>query len=304
MNTQSPVHTRSIPPWIWRFLRLAGIPFVIYVIWKIDWSEVLSIYQRLGLLTMLGMLAGLLVSFWIKVHRWRVLLRFQGIEPTWWDVFFAFSEAYFYGFLTPARLGEAYRMRHLSQWGLGMKRAVGNLLVERGMDIAFLANLGLFTLGFYSTYPSYFGVAYGLVAVVVASGIGGWILWRFQYLRTWIAHEDGSFGNWRLVWLCCGHTVASWAILYLIVFWVRGVLGIPMGPAMTLFCFVLSTAVTAIPVSVAGLGTKELALMQFLAFWGYPPEQAVAFSLIFALVFVLNLLFSGAIWFGILARRT
>ncbi|MFH1744083.1 MAG: lysylphosphatidylglycerol synthase transmembrane domain-containing protein [bacterium] len=295
--------TRRVPPWIWHVLRLAGIPFVIYVIMKVDWNEVLLMYRRLGLATTLAMVAALFVVLLVKVRRWFDLLRYQGVPRSGWEVFLSYTEAYFHGFITPARLGEVYRLRHLTQWGLDTKRAAGNLIVERGMDVAFLASLGLFSLGLYSTYPHWIGAVYGLIVVLLASSGGLLVLRRFPSLRSWIARTDGSHGSRLLIITCLGLTIASWAIMFAIVYVVRGFLGIDMGPVMTLFSFVLSTAIVAIPVSVAGFGTKELALIHFLGVWGYEPEQAVAFSLIFAVIYVLNLLFSGLIWFAILAHQ-
>lgn len=301
MNPLDTSGTRHIPPWVWHVLRLLGLPFVIYVVMKVEWDDVLLMYRRLGLGTTLGMLASLVGIFLLRVRRWFDCLRFQGVPRPWWEVFGSLGEAYFYGFITPARLGEAYRLRHLTEWGLDMKRAMGNLLLERGMDVCMLGSLSLLCLGLYTTYPHLTGAVYGLIAVAVVMGALCLLLLRFPRMRSWITQRDGTLGRRSILVYCFVQTVTAWALLYVVVFWVRGVLGIPMGPVVTLFSYVLSTMITAIPISVAGFGTKELALMHFLAQWGYTTEQAVAFSLIFAVIYVLNLLFSGVIWFAILA---
>lgn len=301
MNPFEDSRARRIPTWVWHALRLLGLPFVIYVIIKVDWTDVYSMYRRLGLGTTLGMLAGLVGVFLVKVRRWADFLRFQGIPRPWWDVFGGFAEAYFYGFVTPARLGEAYRFRHLTEWGLDARRAMGNLLMERGMDVCLLGNLALLSLGLHWTYPRPTGAVYGFVAVSAVGG-GLWLLFfRLRFARSWITQRDGTLGPESILFYCVVQTVIAWGLLYLIVFSVRGVLGIEMGPVVTLFSFVLASLVTAIPISVAGFGTKELAMIHFLGQWGYTPEQAVAFSLIFSVTYVLNLLFSAVIWFAILA---
>lgn len=292
---------KRVPPWIWFALRLLGLPFVIYVVMKVEWEEVLLMYRRLGLGTTLGMLAGLVGIFLVKVRRWSDFLKFQGIPRPGWEVFRGFAEAYFYGFVTPARVGEAYRLRHLTEWGLDAKRAVGNLVMERGMDVCLLGSLGLLCLGLYATYPRLIGAAYGFIVVAVLMGALCMLLLCAGFVRSWMTRRDGTFGTPSILAYCVVETLIAWGLLYAIVFSVRGVLAIRMGPVVTLFSFVLSTVVTGIPVSVAGFGTKELALIHFLARWGYTPEEAVAFSLIFAVIYVLNLLFSGVIWFAILA---
>lgn len=300
MNETQLYVTRRMPSWVWHVLRLLGIPFVIYVVLKVNWVDVYGMYRRLGAGTTLGMLAGLVVMFLLKVSRWSGFLRFQGIQRPWSVVFAAFGEAYFYGFLTPARLGEVYRLRHLTQWGLDPKRAVGNLAMERGMDMGLLAGLALLSLGLYWTYPGVTGLAYGTAVVAVAIVVFWLVLVTFGAARSWITQPDGAVGPLSILLRCALQTAAAWGLLYLIVYTVKGTLGIEMGPVLTLFCFVLSTLITAIPVSVAGFGTKELALIHFLGQWGYSPEQAVAFSLIFAVIYVLNLLFSGLICFAML----
>lgn len=293
-------HNRS---WIWTALRLLGIPFIVYVLLKVDWNDIFMMYDRLGPGTILLMLLGLVLILIVKVFRWSLLLSFQGVPRPFREVFASYTESYFYGFITPARAGEAYRFRHLTEWGLNPRRAVGNLVLERGMDVLVLACFGLFSICLYVSYPETVGVWYGLTVMILVLAAGWFLLWRVHFVRSWISRVDGDLGNQStLVW-CMLQTFLSWGILYLIIYLVRGVLHIQMDPAMTLFSFVLSTAVTAVPVSVAGFGTKELALMHFLGTWGYTPEEAVAFSLIFAVVFVLNLLFSGLIWFAILANQ-
>jgi len=270
---------------------------------KVDWHDILMMYRRLGLSTILIMLVALVLILFVKVFRWSKLLSFQGIPRRFDEVFSAYTESYFYGFITPARAGEAYRFRYLTGWGLNPKRAAGNLILERGMDVLVLFCAGLFSICLYVTYPAMQGAWYGLAAVALTLAAAWILLTRLLFVRSWISRLDAALGDRRILFLSLLQTLLSWGILFLTIYCVRGVLGIPMDPAMTLFSFVLSTAVTSIPISVAGFGTKELALMHFLGTWGYTPEEAVAFSLIFAVIFVLNLLFSGAIWFVILAHR-
>ncbi len=305
MSSQEPAvpAENRAPPWIWQVLRLLGIPFVVYVVMKVDWHDILMMYRRLGLSTILIMLVALVLILFVKVFRWSKLLSFQGIPRRFDEVFSAYTESYFYGFITPARAGEAYRFRYLTGWGLNPKRAAGNLILERGMDVLVLFCAGLFSICLYVTYPAMQGAWYGLAAVALTLAAAWILLTRLLFVRSWISRLDAALGDRRILFLSLLQTLLSWGILFLTIYCVRGVLGIPMDPAMTLFSFVLSTAVTSIPISVAGFGTKELALMHFLGTWGYTPEEAVAFSLIFAVIFVLNLLFSGAIWFVILAHR-
>jgi uncharacterized membrane protein YbhN (UPF0104 family) len=55
-------------------------------------------------------------------------------------------------------------------------------------------------------------------------------------------------------------------------------LGLPLSLWQTGACFCLSTLFTLIPISVAGIGTRELAMVYLFACLQLPSEEALAFS--------------------------
>jgi hypothetical protein len=132
-------------------------------------------------------------------------------------------------------------------------------------------------------------VAIGIAVVVWRSWGQDWLTTRAlriipRYLTEWFDRSAQElkaalrcYRTWRLAWPVT-LTFLAWGFNILAAHFTSRSLVLPLSLWQAGACFCLSTLFTLIPVSVAGIGTRELAMVYLFSCLGLPSEQAVAFS--------------------------
>lgn len=200
----------------------------------------------------------------------------------------------------PFRLGEILRIREIDRWtGLGPSTLVGALVVERTLDLLWLAILALL-LPTFVAFDLSFGVSVGatIAAVALALLAAAWMARRPDQFGGLARHLGRVFGAAAAErFAAVGERFAGgfavlasrrrfaaasvWTLLY----WASGILGIslwliafrveaPWYASMVLMLFVaLGVAVPAAPGFV---GTYHLAVVSGLALFRVPAADALA----------------------------
>jgi hypothetical protein len=74
-------------------------------------------------------------------------------------------------------------------------------------------------------------------------------------------------------------------------------LGLPLSYLQVSYTVAIGSLVTLLPISISGLGTREAAIIAYLATAGITGEQALGFSLlVFAAFYVAGGLFGAVAW--------
>jgi uncharacterized membrane protein YbhN (UPF0104 family) len=90
---------------------------------------------------------------------------------------------------------------------------------------------------------------------------------------------------------CALLTLASWAVTYLANYLYCVGLGLPVGYLEIAGISAVASLVASLPISIAGAGTRDAALIALLAPYGVDPPRAVALSALM----LSNVLFVGAV---------
>lgn len=186
--------------------------------------------------------------------------------------------SWFANCIVPAKLGDAYRAYLLkSTAGVSFSKTFGTILAERIID-----TLLLFTLLAASVLVAFSGalpaeilsimqaglVLVGLVIVglVAMRNLGGFIsrLVPKRFRAHYSLFEQGTLGSFRAMPLVLTYSVLGWAIeagrLYLVCL----SLGLSISPAIILFVALASALLTTLPITPAGLGFVESAIVGIL----------------------------------------
>ncbi|NDJ59845.1 MAG: flippase-like domain-containing protein [Chloroflexi bacterium] len=168
----TPRPTRSIP-WMWIFT-LALAALLLYLAFRgVDWGELLAIVQqgRLESLILAGLV--MIVSYFLRSLRWRVLVNAEGGVPvaaTFWGVWVGYMGNYF----LPARAGEFLRSvmvarRVRLQFGF----VLATTLTERIMDAGALVLIVLATISALPEIPAWLETGAQTMALLAVVGILG-----------------------------------------------------------------------------------------------------------------------------------
>jgi uncharacterized protein (TIRG00374 family) len=252
----------------------------------------------------------------LKALRWHLLMRAVDLNFPFSSAFRVYFASLFVGFLTPGRLGEFVKAAYVStKTGDSLARTLPTVLIDRLFDLYLLMTLGL--LG---------GLRFGLLegreelwaAVVLAvlvltlplSGMIPKILKRFRN-SGWAVRLEGKRGEAILklieqltlpspyVFLSC---LLLTALAYLIFFLQCQIGAWAVGLHISFADMVRVMAVTSllslIPISVSGIGVRDVSLIVLLGKLDSGSAQAIAFSMMVLIIsYVGGGLIGAVCWF-------
>jgi glycosyltransferase 2 family protein len=264
---------------------------------KLDWSQLrhLSVLA-VSICVMLSLsVVALLAWRWQKVTRvllgGKVALPNLGVFASQIWVGLAANQV-----LPSIVVGDTLRVGLLSREGVPLGNAIGSVFLDRiyGMvGLALLAGSTALLLAPSFAIPS-LGVA-ALVLLGTAAVAVGWRLFGSRLRAVFPVSGIPLRTSFGLVAMAMVAHLANIAIFFVVASGLG--LDLPLFPAIAVMCAV--QLVGALPISVAGWGVRELALIQAFGYMGLPAETIILASVTYGLI----LFMMQAPGFLLLARR-
>jgi uncharacterized membrane protein YbhN (UPF0104 family) len=254
--------------------------------------------------TALGMyLAGQLVTAW----RWQIIARAAGFAEPMRRVAVWYFIGMFFNLFGPSTLGgDLARSLYLAQPSGRRAAALHTVIFDRLSGLAMLFVLALLAFGTFGT----FGLPPALCWTTVGAGatlLSGW--WAVPWLARGLLPPDGRLRRMievelRLFWRDPALLVKTSAVslgFHVVQVATAIVAGAAVGlgaPWPSYFVFhPLVTIFSALPVSVAGIGIRELGYVWFLsALLGVPGERAAAFAVVWLAVLLASSVAGGVVF--------
>ena len=255
------------------------------------------------------------IGFPLRGYRWVLLLRGAGTEVRVRDSTEIIYISWLVNCLVPAKLGDVYRAYLLRlNYDVSLSRTFGTVFIERVFDLFAIVLLGL-AAGFWSFRTGMspevqLVFAIGLVFIgVLAVGLffvrnfGRRIITRLplpaRIIEFYERFEEGVFSIEagqipRLAIL----TALIWATEAMRLYLVILALGFdfPIGISGAFFVALISSLLTAIPFTPAGLGIVEGGVVYILtSLYGATPTQAAAIVVVDRAISVLSVIIFGSI---------
>jgi hypothetical protein len=245
----------------------------------------------------------------LKVERWRDLLAARGYHYPLGRSYAAVLSSLYLGMLTPGRVGDVLRIQYVRhEIDVPYAEGLATTLMDRFCDLYVLAAVvALGTVHFASAlnsdlmYVSWAAVAIAALAPslfllrapaeLVGQALRGlterWhtsLAALFEALRAMIG---------RAVLVAIPLTVASFAINYAQGWVVARALGIELSYLDVASLLATTSLLGLMPISVSGVGVRELFLALVFPALGFPAAQGVAFGLLVFLCNYLAIVFAG-----------
>lgn len=278
------------------FFRLFGIALFIYVVSKINIADLVAVLRKTNLDYFLIGVLFLMLSFLIRIARWRMLAESIGSHLSFGTSASMVSKGLFFGSVVPGRLGEFFRARYLvEESAVSGGQAFYVAFIDRILDILVVAAVGL--LGFWILFSKIPVLIFFISAVAICflarkKGIRRSldILIKFfipAFLKEkadyFLSEFYKGFVNLKPKLFIKASVLAFLYYLFggaAFHYFVVLALGLAV-PFWYLFLIVaIVWLVMAIPVSLFGLGTREAAFIYFFALLNISASSAVAVSLL------------------------
>jgi glycosyltransferase 2 family protein len=320
-DSAAAVLRRRRPPSWRRFLPLLGLCLLGWVLSRLDLGALSRAFGRVSLATLALSCTWFSLNLWLKAWRWQRLLLAQGIALPHRVALAAFLSAQFYAQVTVGRVGEFVRIEALTERGVSAGRALSSCIFDRLLDVCLVlfagSVLGAFVLGAARAALAA-ALLMGLLALLAAAFVKllgreragqapGWLAalerrpWAARGLRALRELARGMLPMLRLATLLEASvwTAIAWCGYFAALFVLADGLHVGVTRVLLTATAAFAALTALLPVTISGLGARELIYIEVLRAHAVPSESAVALSLLhlsvmFGCAIVLGLL--GVLW--------
>jgi len=281
-----------------RFMPLIGIFLLIYLIIDIGTDEIVSTFLKISPYLIIISASLTIPRISIRNYVWQIILKKQKINVSFITSLKIFLIGYFYGSITPGYIGQMMRIPHLKEkTGEPTGKLFVNLIVEEGvhtLSLYIMMIIGAFLI--INRVPEVFLIT--IIFLIVTLAIYGFFIKKergektFQilikllipkrfkpYLTRFVNSFYKDFPTIKSLIYPFIIVISSWIIIYTQIY----ILGLSLDIEVPYFEFLMlypiANVVAFIPITSAGLGTREATLIFLFSFYGVAPEKALVISI-------------------------
>jgi uncharacterized protein (TIRG00374 family) len=294
-----------------KYYHFIGLFILAVILTRIDYHKLITVFSKINLL--LFSLSNILIIpfLFIKAYRWRYILRLQGIDYSMRDSFLSYLGGVYAGIITPGRIGEAIKALYLRRdKNVLLAEGFVSIFIDRFLDLYLLALFG--SLGLLS-FINLQGAGYiVLVAIVVALVVVAPSLLFNKYILEKIAafvyasmiykiDKNILKGQFKIflagvkkviangIFVPFVLTILSYLIFFAQCYVLIRLIPIGLSYIGVIFLVSISNIVSILPITVFGLGVREVSMIYLLSLRNIPAEPALTYSfLLFVSFYVIN----------------
>ncbi len=306
---------RVVKDW-WPYL--IGFAIFAYLLFKINISATVSAISSANLFLVVAAYLMLVPMFILKVLRWQYMMKQQAINYGLKDSLLMYFAAMYIGFVTPGKVAELLKASYLVRDGHSFGRSFFSVLFDRLADLLFLAVIGYAGLFFFQNlfknqilWLSLLAVV-ELVAVVVLILKRKWAKSLLQRLLRKVlperhkasvqVHVEDFYSSLRIFNFKTTAVVVLLTALSYLFFFIMAILlaesiGIKVSYLLLIISVTVATLISLLPVSLAGVGTRDVSLLLMLGSLGVARETIIAYSTLHLLASLIAIAMAAPFWF-------
>ena len=289
-------------------LQLLGIALFIYILFSVDIQMLLLQLQKVTIGWLIFSAIVLSGVYLLKSLRWKVLLHRLGIRYSYKNALLAFTSANLIAFVTPGRLGEVAKSVYVkNDVNQPISFTLPTVILDRIFDVYTLLFFAMYGILKYAIFKSFNVTTYIIIGLLIVLPVVMINHQFLKYLDTWMNKRKifqpiqiylqmfmNAIGRFNVMVIISSEAITLLA--YGVLFIVAWAIGKSMGLDFTFMEYAMFISVANIlsflPISVAGLGTREASLVFLFAIFGVSSEVAVLYAmLIFVVFYVIGGLF-------------
>ena len=297
-KTMKKTNKKNISKILKRFMPIIGILLLAYLILSIGTDEIASTFLKISPVYILIAASLTLPRVLIRNYGWQLILRKQKINVSFFKSLKIFLIGYFYGSITPGYIGQFMRIPYLKdETGEPVGKLFVNSIVEEAvhtMSLYIMMIVGAFFI--VDKIPEALPIA--CIVLFVTILIYGFFIKKergektFHFLITFLIPKKfkpyftnivdtfyNDFPDVKSLVLPFVVVIPTWIIIYSQIYILGLSLDIEVPYLTFLLLYSIANMVAFIPITSAGLGTREATLIFLLSFFGVSPEKALVLSL-------------------------
>lgn len=273
-----------------------SLAFIAWLVFKIDWNEVLFYAQKISIGYIVLYVGVLLLGMLISAWKWKILLAHKNIDISLKKSFQLYLTGAFINNFLPSTIGgDTYRAYQIAKDNDKRYASVSSSVVfdrATGLFAVMLLTglIAIFQWGEISKYAELKMTVVGVLVVLHIFIFFG-VLIKFPFwkkiaskLPKIVQNFGSELGHYREggVYLkAVGFSVLFSLVGLALVNWILFLgLGISVGAGQYLSVIFLISIISSLPVSINNIGLKEWAYVTFFGFFGVPVGAVVAVALV------------------------
>jgi glycosyltransferase 2 family protein len=295
--------------------RLVGIIILIIIIMNIDIRSIIGLLFNVDLKYLLIAIVLIIPTMYLRALRWRYSLQCMHIHVTKTDAFQMHLASTFIGMITPGRIGEFVKIYYIKTKKSEFGKKVIGVLVDRGFDLGILFMIAYISLFFFPKHLLNLVIMFSIVAgvmVILTTIIAlkklpsmlRFMMTKFmpekikQRIGKQVVNLSGfvkifTAKNYMVMFL---YSVVSYFFYYLIFYFLARSIFLEIPLFYLIACLAVTSIVTYIPISILGIGTRDISLIFLFGLISISYENAVAYSFLILLIHLSGALFGFVAW--------
>ena len=288
-----------------KYLPIIGIIIFIYILLKIN---ILSVFNEIKNASLFYL--GIAILFWfifelIQTFKWYIIAKKQQIDIPFSKAFKINLMTNFYGFVTPSKIGTVMRAEYLKKYTKNIGKGMGNFVIDKVLDLVSLFLIVItfsFILKDKFNFISldYYFMAFWLLLLILFlvfyNKERSKSLLRIFYRRfipknmhdkakiTFESfYEDLPKKRFLLSVLVVN--IINWISTYFLTYLIGLSLGINLSFDYYLAVLPLVTLISQIPITINGLGTREISMIGLFGLFGIGATKVFSMSILSLFLF-------------------
>lgn len=300
-----------------RSYRLFGLIVFGIILYKTNFSKLAEIFQHLNPLFLLPVYLSVLIHILMNSFRCHIVFSHFGIKRTFFQNMKLFYSGFLLGSVTPAKVGEIYIPLRLKKEGYPVINSILAVIIMRIIDLSlifiFATAVVVFIIGKHANFDLYSLKYLLIIAFCILSILFILPIYRHRLLtvmvyfikkifKTDISTKEfyHAFANLDIFFIIkiAGISILMWLYYFSQQYFLALNLGIHIQYFTMILILFPVTLAAALPVTVAGIGTREFALINCLSLYGVSLEESLSLSIMIYTLFLTNCLFAVFMWYS------
>jgi glycosyltransferase 2 family protein len=273
------------------YLRIIGIALFVWILSRIDLNELSTAIRNADVFLILSALLLQILVYNAKTLRWHTIVHTTSARPSLFHSWCVYHIGVFLATITPGKLGELGKAAYLTKEGVPPILGIALVIIDRLSDVIAIVLIGAFSVGIL------FGVEWFLIAcagLLIACAIL-WVSWKKIPACKRIISASLSLDK-KIVVMGALYTFISWILYFGWAILLAFSVGITVSIPVLIAAFTITGILSLLPIAPAGLGTRDAAMLLFLAPFGVVASQAVALALLMFCSILLMGIPGGICW--------
>lgn len=303
-----------------RLFGLVGLLIFLYLLWKSDVAKIYEVLTSVNPLLLLGgILSNIFIIYFYNI-RWQLLLKKIGAEVSILNLTKIWFKGVIPAFLSPGRVGELYRAKFVKDLtGIRHAKIISTIMVDKFLDMLVLSMFSILSFIYLvSRFKIDLSIGY-LIFFIILVGVALFFITNRKIvkkltdlmlifpmpdkMRGFIERNLKEFHlglnsiKPKALILAFIYTIFNWGFTIFGAYLFALSLNINVNLFYVFIVHPISSLLSILPISVSGIGTRDLTYVLLFGLIGITQEMSIALSILILLFFnLIHILIGAAVY--------